>query len=198
VRSTESPDSLTPHRPLRRRIGTAVLGLLAACSTSPTRNGAEAPATEPEPTSGRRSFDAVTTTPTTPTTPAGPASSATAKSSTRVQLPPPSRVRNWSELGRQAAERMVAANPRGSYLGTVPETLLAIPVLEIELDGDGNVRRIVVLRKPRQALDTVQLAMDAVRSAAPYGDVSKLPKPWRFTETFLFDDARRFKPRSLD
>jgi hypothetical protein len=28
--------------------------------------------------------------------------------------------------------------------------------------------------------------------------VRRMPEPWRFTETFLFDEDRRFKPRSLD
>lgn len=93
---------------------------------------------------------------------------------------------------------MVAANPNGTYLGVVPDALLAIPVLEIELNGDGSVRKIDVLRPPRQAKDTTQLAMDAVHRAAPFGDVSRLPKPWRFTETFLFNDDRKFKPRTLD
>ena len=101
-------------------------------------------------------------------------------------------------LRQQAAERIVAANPAITYLGNVPETLLAIPVLEIELDRDGGVRRIVVLRWPRQARDTVQIAKAAVHRAAPFGDVSRLPRPWKFVETFLFDDARRFKPRTLD
>ena len=83
-------------------------------------------------------------------------------------------------------------------MGEVPEPLLAIPVLEIELHADGSVRRIDVLRVPSQATDTVQIAIDAVKRAAPFGDVSRLPRPWRFAETFLFDDERRFKPRTLD
>jgi hypothetical protein len=37
-----------------------------------------------------------------------------------------------------------------------------------------------------------------VRRAAPYGDVSRVPKPWKFVETFLFDEHRKFKPRTLD
>jgi hypothetical protein len=28
--------------------------------------------------------------------------------------------------------------------------------------------------------------------------VTHLPKPWAYTEVFLFDDADRFKPRTLD
>lgn len=98
----------------------------------------------------------------------------------------------------QAARRLVEANPTTTYTGRVPEPLLAIPVLSIELNADGSVRRIEVMRRPSQALDTIQLAIDAVHRAAPFGDVSRLPRPWRFTEVFLFDDDRRFKPRTLD
>lgn len=116
----------------------------------------------------------------------------------RPALPAPATVRSWAEVKRQAAERLVAANPDITYTGKVPETLLAIPVLEIELNGDGSIRRIEVLRPPRQAKDTVQIAIDATRRAAPFGDVSRLPRPWKFAETFLFDDDRRFKPRTLD
>ena len=160
----------------RLRIGIAGLGLIAGCTSAP---------------------------PPSPAGPAGPAvvhppSSASARPGAPGQLPPPGIVRNWNEVRLQAARRLIAANPGGTYTGPVPEPLLAIPVLEIELNGDGSVRRIDVLRQPRQAKDTTQLAIDAVRRAAPFGDVSRLPRPWRFTETFLFDDDRRFKPRTLD
>ncbi|HWI11775.1 MAG TPA: hypothetical protein VNU48_10630 [Burkholderiaceae bacterium] len=115
-----------------------------------------------------------------------------------VRLPPPGPVRSWAELRLQAAQRLVAANPNGSYTGEVIEPLLGIPVLEIELNGDGSVRRIVFLRHAQEAKDTSQVAADAVHRAAPFGDVSRLPKPWRFTETFLFNHERKFKPRTLD
>ena len=98
----------------------------------------------------------------------------------------------------QAAQRIVAANPGATYMSRTPDVLLAIPVLEIELNGDGSVRRIDVLRFPGQAPDTTQLAIDAVRRAAPFGDVSRLPRPWKFSETFLFNDDRKFKLRTLD
>ena len=114
------------------------------------------------------------------------------------KLAAPRAVRNWDEVRRQAAERMVAANPDITYTGKVPDPLLAIPVLEIELNADGSIRKIEILRPPRQAKDTLQIAADAVRRAAPYGDVSKLKKPWVFVETFLFNDQRKFKPRTLD
>ncbi len=115
-----------------------------------------------------------------------------------VKLAAPLAARSWDDFKLQAARRLVAANPDGTYMGPVGDELLAIPVLEIELDRDGRVRRIEVLRYPTQAKDTTQLAIDAVYRAAPFGDMSRLSTPWKFVEVFLFDDERRFKPRTLD
>jgi hypothetical protein len=106
--------------------------------------------------------------------------------------------RAWDEYKVNMGRRLMAANPNGTFSGAVPEPLLAIPVLEIDLNRDGSVRSIRVQRHPSQAPETVQLAMDAVRRAAPFGDVSHLPQPWRVSEVFLFRDDRKFKPRSLD
>lgn len=109
-------------------------------------------------------------------------------------------ARDWREYHRIAAQRLVSANPDRTYLGQVREPLKGIPILEVELDGDGSVRQIRVQRRPRpaDAQHTTQLAIDAVRRAAPFPPVSHLPKPWAYTEVFLFDDADRFKPRTLD
>lgn len=115
-----------------------------------------------------------------------------------VKLAPPDTPRSWAHAREQAARRMVAASPDQSYTHASPPVLLAIPVLTIELNADGSVRDIDVMRYPSQARDTVQLAIQAVRRAAPFGNVSKLPRPWKFNETFLFNDQRQFKPMTLD
>ena len=107
-------------------------------------------------------------------------------------------ARTVDEYQRQIAARLIAANPKITYLTRAPDILLAIPVLELEVNADGSVRRIGVVRTPTQATDTIQIAIDALRRAAPFGDVSQVPRPWKFTEVFLFDDDRRFKPRILD
>jgi hypothetical protein len=112
--------------------------------------------------------------------------------------PTPGAARTWDEFRRRAAQRLVDANPNITYTGQVPEPLLAIPVLSVELHADGSIARIDVLRYPSQAKDTTQLAIDAVRRAAPFGDVSRLPRPWKYVETFLFDEDRKFKPVTLD
>lgn len=117
---------------------------------------------------------------------------------TRPAAPTQSRARSWDEYRVHVARRLVEANPATTYLGPPPDPLLAIPVLEVEVNADGSIRHISVMREPRQAKDTIQLAIAAVRRAAPFGTVSHLPRPWKFVEVFLFDDDRKFKPRTLD
>lgn len=169
MRSTEAP------RPLRWWALVATALGLGACTT---------PGVPP------KSADIPATSPAALEPPPSPAAMAA--------LPKPARPGDWTSYKIQAALRLVAANPDLSYTGDVPDPLLAIPVLEIELNRDGSVRNINVQRVPRQAKDTVQLAIDAVKRAAPFGDVSHLPRPWKFSEVFLFNDDRRFKPRILD
>ncbi|MDH0863877.1 hypothetical protein [Mitsuaria sp. GD03876] len=174
--------------PLKRALrGTAKLALalsLAACGTPTQRPAPPAPAPTRE----------ITATPTSPAAPV-PTSPAVRRG---LPLPAPHAVASHEDLRRQAAQRMVAANPDTTYMSEPPPELLAIPVLEVELNQDGTIKHIRVLRKPTQAEDTIELAIAAVRRAAPFGDVSRLPKPWKFVEVFLFDDDRRFKPRTLD
>ena len=167
----------------------AALGLIAGCNTHPPSTPAPPVEARPLPPS------AGTGTPARPTP--GPATAAKPVSPLGAHSPA-RRARNWDDFRVLAAQRLVEANRSATYVGVVPEPLLAIPVLEIELNADGSVRRIQVMRQPSQARDTVQLAIDAVHRAAPFGDVSHLPRPWKFSEVFLFGDDRRFKPRTLD
>jgi hypothetical protein len=158
------------------------VALVAGCSMLPKPSG-----TESEASPGRDAGSAKSS---------GAATGSSSKAA--IKLPPPDAPRNWADARLQAAKRMVAANPDMTYTGKPPEMLLAIPVMTIELNGDGTVRNIAVMRYPSQARETVTMAMAAIKRAAPFGDVSKLPKPWKFNETFLFDDQRKFKPMTLD
>lgn len=107
-------------------------------------------------------------------------------------------LRSKADLQLAFARRLVQTHPEGSYSERAPQRLFAIPVLEVELNVDGSVRRIEVLRRPSTGDRATQLAIAAVRKAAPYGDLSRVPRPWKVVETFLFDDRLRFKPRTLD
>ncbi|WP_290769861.1 hypothetical protein [Aquabacterium sp.] len=168
----------------------AVLGAaltLSACQTPPPDGrAAQAPAPTPAGPDARHGADA------------DRASAAPGSRRPAVRLPAPQSPRSWGEARQQAARRMVAANPDGTYMDKPPAMLLAIPVMTVDLNGDGSVRNVSVMRYPSQARDTVNLAIAAIHRAAPYGDVSRLPKPWRFNETFLFNGDRKFKPMTLD
>lgn len=180
----------------RVALATLTVLVLAGCgsSTTPPPPPAPAPAA-PQPPAAAPAPPVPAGPTAVPSPPAAPATPAPARPQ---PLQPPAAARNWDEFKLQAARRLVQAHPDASYLGPAPEPLLAIPVLEVELNADGSVRRVTVLRHPRQARDTTQLAIDAIHRAAPYGAMTRLPRPWKWTEVFLFDDQRRFKPRVLD
>lgn len=185
-----------------RRRGTlaALFGTLwlAACGTrQPAPPPADSSPPPPPPRPAPPPPPVVAAPPPAPAAPA-PAPGPGGRPPRYVPLGPPSTPRNADELRLQAARRLVAAHPDTTYMGKPQPLLLAIPVIEVELNADGSIRGINVLRRPGQAQDTVQIAIDAIRRAAPYGDVSRLPRPWKFVETFLFNDDRRFKPRTLD
>jgi hypothetical protein len=112
----------------------------------------------------------------------------------------PAVPRNLEEFKKVAARKMLAANPEVTYAGKPQQMNFGIPILEIELNDDATVKNISVVRPPANeaAADTVDIAMDAIRKAAPYGDISRLPKPVKWTEVFLFNDQKKFKPRSLE
>lgn len=165
-----------------KRIARWLIGpLLAGCAATPR-------APEPAPA---RTAPAVST-------PAPLPSPAVVAAPKPAGLPPPKAVRSHEELRRQAAERLVMANPAGTFMTQAPTHVLSVVVLEVEVKADGSVRRVNVVRKPRFAPETLQLAIDAIHRAAPFGDVRRMPEPWKFTETFLFEEDRRFKPLSLN
>ncbi len=172
----------------RVRWSLSALAILAGCASPQRANTPTAPPAAPrvEPPPGPGADRPPTPVPPNTPAPVFPV------------LGPPKPVRTLADLRMQAALRLVAASPQLTYMTESPPVLLAIPVLEVELHPDGRVKRINVIRKPTQALDTVQLAIDAVHRAAPFGNVSRMPEPWKFTETFLFNDNRLFKPRTLD
>lgn len=205
----------------RRRVLGVMAALAAAtagCVSVPQRSPAPAPVAAPPPAAGpapARAAGAQVAAPVAPVAPAAPASPMPAPPAAPAAAVPSGRLaplgpatvltaaapaRTWDDFKKAAARRMVQASPRGSFLGKVPPLLFGIPILEIELGADGSVRNVSVVRPPAnaEAADTVALAVEAIRRGGPYGDVSRLPQPWKWTEVFLFDNERRFKPRSLD
>ncbi len=78
---------------------------------------------------------------------------------------PAVKARNWDDYRLTAARRIVQANVADSFSGPLPQRLQSIPVLQVQLNRDGSVRRIEVLRTPKFAPQTVKLAMAAVHQS---------------------------------
>lgn len=106
-------------------------------------------------------------------------------------------ARSMDEYRLLAAMRIQQANPSRIFQGPLPDPLASIPVLEVQLARDGSVRHIEVLRKPKFHPETVELAKQAILAAQPFGPVGHLPQPWRFNETFLYNDDMKFQLHTL-
>jgi hypothetical protein len=113
-----------------------------------------------------------------------------------TSLPAVAQFHDWTEFRQHVTRQIMERNEGMTYSGDPPAVLMSIPVLEVELEADGSVRSVAVIRLPQNVPETAQASVDAVMRAAPFGDVSQLPRPWRFTETFLYDWAGRFVLRS--
>jgi len=109
--------------------------------------------------------------------------------------PPP--ARDWNEYRLRAAQRIAEVNAPLMFKGPVPARLASIPVLDVQLNRDGSIRQIEVLRTPKFSPQTVQLAIQAIRRVGNFGAVGHLPQPWRFSETFLYNDDLKFQLHTL-
>jgi hypothetical protein len=146
----------------------AVLALLTACAHAP--QGARiSTVSEPEP----------------------------AASSAATPTNPPSAWQGARQYQWQMAQKIAAANPQLTFAGALPDPLASIPVIEVELKADGSIAHLHVLRTPVYHPETVHTAKAAIERAQPFGSVAHLPRPWRFAETFLFNEDLKFQLRTL-
>ncbi|MBX3654684.1 MAG: hypothetical protein KIS62_11515 [Ramlibacter sp.] len=159
-------------------MGTASMAVLAACASRPMPPDAPVPAVQPAP----------------PPPVAGAAVPGAVAATPAAPLPP---ARSWDEYKLRVARRIVQTSGDETFSGPVPDRLQSIPVLQIQLNRDGSVRNIEVLRVPKFSPQTLQMAMKAIRRAGPFEPVGHLPRPWQYSETFLYNDDLKFQIRSL-
>lgn len=152
----------------------AVLAWLAGCASPPP----SAPAPTP-----------VARAPAPPA--AAPAPVPAAPTNRRV-----SQASNEKAYRQDAARAIYAAYPDSIYKGKLPPLLYAIAVVETELDSNGNVREVRMLRAPTHAPEVTARVRDLIRKASP------LPAPARmgtvrYTDTWLVDKSGKFQLDTL-
>jgi protein TonB len=145
---------------------TGVAALLAACSTPPEPK-AEAPA------------------------PAAPPPVAA--------VPPPEKVSDATTpraYRRDAASHLYGKNGERIFKGKLPPLLYAVGVLQVEVNGRGEVIGTSWMRAPRHAPEVMAEIERTVRQAAPF------PAPVRmgrvtYTDTWLWHKSGRFQLDTL-
>ena len=96
-----------------------------------------------------------------------------------------------------AARHVYAAYPSRIYRGVLPPLLYGIMMVETELDAEGQVVAVHVVRKPA-ADEVAPWVLAMLRRAAPYPAPAAMPGGTvRFTETWFVDRSGLFQLFSL-
>jgi protein TonB len=167
------------HHALRPLTPLAVLGaaaLLASCSSAPVPP--EKPAT------------AVTAT---------PGSSMAAAPHAQPQpamIIKTSNATNPRAYRADAAQHLYAKNSTRIWKGRMPPLLYAIGVLQVEVDGSGNVRNLNWMRAPKHAPEVIAEIEQTVRKAAPFPVPARMGKVV-YTDTWLWHKSGQFQLDTL-
>jgi hypothetical protein len=95
-----------------------------------------------------------------------------------------------------AASHIYGLNKDRIYRGRMPPLLYAIGVLQVEVDGRGDVRSMHWMRAPTQAPEVVAEIERTVRAASPFPAPARMGKVV-YTDTWLWHKSGRFQLDTL-
>jgi hypothetical protein len=132
----------------------------------------------------------------TSTPSSAPKSAGSTPAASQSTKPLASDATNSHDYRRDAANHLYGKNADRIYHGKLPPMLYAIGVLQVEVDGKGNVTGTHWMRAPSHAPEVVAEIERTVRLAAPY------PAPVRmsrvtYTDTWLWHSSGRFQLDTL-
>lgn len=158
--------------------GIAITALIAGCSSPPKPTPPVAPAPPPAP---------VRIAPPPPPPPPPPQAEFIGNKSA---------AQSAREYRRDAAGHLYSLNSDRIYKGKMPPLLYAVGVIEVHVDGRGNVVSTSWMRKPSHAPEVVAEIERTVRKASPY------PAPVRlgsvtYTDTWLWHKSGKFQLDTL-
>lgn len=100
------------------------------------------------------------------------------------------------EYRRDAAQHLYNLNANRIYPGPMPPLLQAVGVLQVHLDGNGQVRKLEWMRAPSHVPAVVAEIERTVRAAAPYPAPKRLGQVV-YTDVWLWDKSGRFQLDTL-
>jgi periplasmic protein TonB len=95
-----------------------------------------------------------------------------------------------------AANHLYGLNHDRIYKGKLPPLLYAVGVLQVEVDGRGNVHGISWMRAPKHAPEVMAEIERTVRAAAPFPAPGRMGKVV-YTDTWLWHKSGRFQLDTL-
>ena len=107
-----------------------------------------------------------------------------------------SNVVNPREYRRDAAKHLYGQNVHRIFKGKLPAMLYAIGVLQVDVDGSGQVTRLNWMRTPTHAPEVVAEIERTVRRAAPFPVPAHLGQV-TYTDTWLWHKSGRFQLDTL-
>jgi len=97
---------------------------------------------------------------------------------------------------QDAAQHIYGMNQERIWKGRMPPMLYAVGVLQVEVDGRGNVRNMNWMRAPKHAPEVIAEIEKTVRSAAPFPVPARMGKVV-YTDTWLWHKSGRFQLDTL-
>jgi protein TonB len=179
--------------------------LLAACSSVPLQTP---PSPAPTPPAAAKAPPPVVTPPAAAAAPAAPApapivvappapaAATAAPGAQAARGPQPSQAPTALAYRRDAARHLYEGNRARIFPGRLPPMLYAIGVLDVELDGQGQVRGLSWQRAPRHAPEVIAEIERTVRAAAPFPAPARMGRVV-YTDVWLWDRSGRFQLDTL-
>jgi hypothetical protein len=95
-----------------------------------------------------------------------------------------------------AAQHIYERNQDRIWKGRMPPLLYAIGVLQVEVDGNGNIRNMSWMRAPKHAPEVIAEIERTVRSAQPFPVPARMGKVV-YTDTWLWHKSGKFQLDTL-
>jgi len=114
----------------------------------------------------------------------------------RPARPKGSDAASADDYRKDAARHLYDAYPARVLKGLVPANVYAVMVTETEVDAQGKVLVVRVLRPPAQAREVTPWVVSLIRRASPLPPLLRL-KRVRYVETWLVDKSGQFQVRTL-
>jgi len=135
-----------------------------------------------------------------PAPPPTPAPVARAPAPAAAPVPPANRnvsqATNEKAYRQDGARAIYAAYPDSIYKGKLPPLLYAVAVVETELDANGNVRDVRMVRAPTHAPEVTAKIRELIRKASPLPAPARMGTT-RYTDVWLFDKSGKFQLDTL-